>query len=321
MSGAAGPTLGARLWAYVELARLSNAPTVASNAVAGAGLAAIAQSSGEPLRNWTGIALTAAACSAFYVAGMALNDLIDRRIDADERPFRPIPSGRVSPSGAAAFASVGVIGGLWLLSGRGSPALTAGVILVALIVAYDLLHHRTRLAVFLMGGCRAMVYVTGALAAGLPSTWFPILLPATVLLAYVAGFSLIARHEAEAADSVGPGRSDFAALVRLLPFLPLASVLVLADPSRHRLPRSVGEFALLGAGAIVAAALVSWIAAAGKAVAERPPRIGRAVTMWIAGISLIDAFLLVLAGSLPWAAAAVGAFFLTRLLQRRIAGT
>ena len=36
--------------------------------------------------------------SLMYLAGMALNDYADREIDAVERPSRPIPSGRISPS-------------------------------------------------------------------------------------------------------------------------------------------------------------------------------------------------------------------------------
>ncbi|WP_235934646.1 UbiA family prenyltransferase, partial [Agromyces humi] len=39
-----------------------------------------------------------------YSGGMALNDYADRRLDAVERPERPIPSGRISPRRALGVA-------------------------------------------------------------------------------------------------------------------------------------------------------------------------------------------------------------------------
>ncbi|EWM68193.1 transferase, partial [Micromonospora sp. M42] len=47
----------------------------------------------------------AGASVLLYWAGMAANDWADRRLDAVERPERPIPSGRVRPSVALGVAS------------------------------------------------------------------------------------------------------------------------------------------------------------------------------------------------------------------------
>ena len=57
---------------------------------------------------WTGAASTSnrrgwampAASALIYLGGMALNDWADRELDAEERPERPIPSGRISPTAA-----------------------------------------------------------------------------------------------------------------------------------------------------------------------------------------------------------------------------
>ncbi|MGW5016514.1 UbiA family prenyltransferase, partial [Micromonospora chalcea] len=47
----------------------------------------------------------AGASVLLYWAGMAANDWADRRLDAVERPERPIPSGRVRPAVALGVAS------------------------------------------------------------------------------------------------------------------------------------------------------------------------------------------------------------------------
>ena len=70
----------------LRLGRVSNLPTVWTNALAGTALAG-----GEI---WTRpTLLVAVGLSLLYVSGMYLNDAFDRDIDALERPDRPIPAG------------------------------------------------------------------------------------------------------------------------------------------------------------------------------------------------------------------------------------
>ncbi|WP_234588919.1 UbiA family prenyltransferase, partial [Micromonospora sp. MH99] len=47
----------------------------------------------------------AGASVLLYWAGMAANDWADRELDAVERPERPIPSGRVTPTAALGLAA------------------------------------------------------------------------------------------------------------------------------------------------------------------------------------------------------------------------
>src|SRR5688572_6448443 len=84
-----------RLGVWLRLGRVSNLPTVWTNVLAALALAGALRP--EPV-----VPLLALAFSVFYVGGMYLNDAFDRRIDAVERPNRPIPSGQVSA--AAVFA-------------------------------------------------------------------------------------------------------------------------------------------------------------------------------------------------------------------------
>src|SRR5262245_18818026 len=56
---------------------------------------------------WLGseFALLLVASAGLYLAGMVFNDVFDRKLDAEERPNRPIPSGRVSLRGAVTFGA------------------------------------------------------------------------------------------------------------------------------------------------------------------------------------------------------------------------
>ena len=114
--------------AWLQLARVSNTPTVVSNAVAGAMLVSTTAGTGT-------VVLVAVAMALFYTAGMVLNDIADAEIDRRERPERPIPSGAVSPLAAIAVFCGLIAVGLTLLASEGLEPFFAGVGLVALIVA------------------------------------------------------------------------------------------------------------------------------------------------------------------------------------------
>ncbi|MFO0827519.1 MAG: UbiA family prenyltransferase [Phycisphaerales bacterium] len=343
------------LRAYLELSRISNAPTVVSNVFAGAALGAYVGPAA--ISAWP-VAASAVACVAFYVAGMALNDLFDRTTDARERPTRPIPSGRVSASGAAIFATALIALGLAFLASTNVAALLAGAALVGCILLYDSIHLTHRWSVLVMGACRGMVYVVAALAIGADGRSWTFVGPTTILAVYVASFSVIARREAGRVADVPPfscascgypssrdhGRCaecgrDFGPSIPgsvrvgdpphrgLLHasnlFLPLLCAAGLFLPISHFQPLAPSRLppTTVLATLVLFLFLVGWMITATQAVTRRPPAIGRAVTMWIAAISLYDATLLVVLRELPLALAAAGCFALTRALQRRIAGT
>ena len=86
----AGAIRPMNLQTFLKLGRVSNLPTVWTNAIAGAVLAGVA-----PL---TEILVVGLALTLFYVGGMWLNDAFDAEIDARERANRPIPMGQVKVS-------------------------------------------------------------------------------------------------------------------------------------------------------------------------------------------------------------------------------
>jgi 4-hydroxybenzoate polyprenyltransferase len=114
----------------LRLGRVSNLPTVWTNVLAATALAGGAWQNAR-----TGLVLL--AMSLFYVGGMYLNDYFDRTIDARERPERPIPAGDISANAVAAAGFGMLAAGIVLLATTGVAAAVAGLILAALIVAYN----------------------------------------------------------------------------------------------------------------------------------------------------------------------------------------
>ena len=120
---------------WLALARLSNLPTVVSDSLVGVALAVGLGWSPDAMSVTDAIETTFAMC-CFYVAGMVLNGIVDREIDARERPTRPIASGRIAlPWAWTAFVVLLYIGFVsrpsW--SSAPIPAAVAGVIGVWLL--------------------------------------------------------------------------------------------------------------------------------------------------------------------------------------------
>jgi hypothetical protein len=129
---------------------------------------------------------------------MALNDVFDREQDARERPFRPIPSGRISVRGASLVGGGLMLIGLALAAAVSQQAILIACGLAACVLLYDGLLKSTLLGPIAMGGCRFLNIMLGASAQ---ATWIFVWRSETVMLAaclgvYTAGVTLFARSEA-----------------------------------------------------------------------------------------------------------------------------
>ncbi len=284
----------ARLQTYVALGRVSNLPTVWSNALAAVVLAGAAPTPGM-------IASLSVSFSLFYVGGMFLNDAFDHRYDARVRPDRPIPSGRIRLSEvyALGFAMlVGAVASLALHSSAPAPILS-GVALVGAVVLYDAWHKNNPLSPLLMGLCRVLIYLTAALAVA--GTLGPsLLLGAAALLAYLIGLTFTAKQE------------HLARLGNLWPLLFLLVPFALTARAALASPWSAALWL----------AFAGWVSHTLWRVKQR--QVGPAVVQFIAGISLLDAlwiFCTLGERGLPLVAAALGCFALTLALQRYVKGT
>jgi hypothetical protein len=123
---------------------------------------------------------------------------------------------------------------------------------------------------------------------------------AGLLAAYIMGLSFVARQET---------------LARLTNLWPLA---FLAAPFIYGLPgalRSIGP-------AVIYMSFVAWVVYALWRLMRRTQKdIREGVSALIAGIALLDALLIALAGNVWFAAMAAGGALLTRLAHRLIPGT
>ncbi|CAM5249106.1 SCO3242 family prenyltransferase [Streptomyces griseomycini] len=146
----------ARLRDWAELLRVSALFTVPGDALAGAAAAG--------LRPHRGTAYAVGASLCLYEAGMALNDWADRDEDAVDRPHRPVPSGRVSPTAALGAAGLLTAAGLTLAARAGRPALAVATALTATVWAYDLRLKHTPAAPTAMAAARALDLLLGAVA-------------------------------------------------------------------------------------------------------------------------------------------------------------
>lgn len=276
----------------LRLGRVSNLPTVWSNVLAGAALSGHAGGGGE-------LALLLLALSLIYVAGMYLNDAFDRRIDARERPERPIPAGLVSARLVFLAGYALLAAGVAVLAALGAAAFLAGLCLAATVLVYDLWHKHNPFSPLLMGLCRMQVYLISGLALSAGALSGPLLLAALALLGYLIALTYVAKQE---------GR---ARLGRLAPLLGLAAppLFLLSQPFQPwMLP-----FLLLS---------LAWTAHCLRLAWPGPDRdTPRAVGGLIAGIALVDALFIAAAGLPQWAALAALAAWLTLSWQRRVPGT
>jgi 4-hydroxybenzoate polyprenyltransferase len=282
----------------LRLGRVSNLPTVWTNVAA-----AIVLAGGVP--HPPTIVLLALAASLFYVGGMFLNDVYDAEIDREERPERPIPAGEIDRAVVERWGYGLLASGLVVVAAHGLafgsvpmwPALLAGLATCAVIVVYDRWHKGNPAAPVIMGLCRVGIYVTAALAVA-PGLPLPLLTGAALLLGYVLGLTYVARHE-----------NDVAGLKRWWPLVGLFAPIAYMVPV---LRGALVLWAILGGFGM-------WVFRAIDLL--RKGAIRGAVVSLIAGISLLDALLLIRHGELVLAIGAIGAFGLTLALQRRVAGT
>jgi 4-hydroxybenzoate polyprenyltransferase len=290
--------LSIQLRAWAEVGRISNLPTTASNVLVGSVLGGGLTTHIDWLRAgaaWCAIAM-------LYLAGMILNDVADIAIDRNERPGRPIPSGRITRTNAGAAVITLIVLALLItsiLSWRASVAVAALVIIIAI---YDFTHARSAVTVVLMGACRGLIYVIAALSVLESPNWPQVIIFASLMTIYTTSFSIIARRE----TSTSLDQRKWLALT-----LPLIPMLALTAIQLHQW--------LWPAIAMV----VLWfvLALAARDVFIKPPRMKNAVMMWIAAISLLDAFLLTVLDRPLLALGAGACFIITCVAQRRVIGT
>jgi UbiA prenyltransferase family protein len=258
----------------------------------------------------SGLAVRDADCALIlssgliYLAGLVLNDYFDREVDAAERPGRPIPSGDVSATTAAAIGVALLATGVGLACWVSQTAGAVATCLAAAVISYDALLKKTRLSPWSMGTCRALNFLLGLsplLAAGAvpPIAWTgPILLGL-----YIVALTYIARDEVQ-------GNSAQRARTGLLAIAALAAALVFAFALAPG-PRPLWSWAW--PVLVLARGYSNWSPLWHR---QDGPTTGRAIGGGILLIPLLDATICAAAGEPFWALSVAALIVPARILKR-----
>ncbi|MGC5381151.1 SCO3242 family prenyltransferase [Micromonospora sp. DT68] len=299
-----------------ELVRAPAALSVPGDVVAGAAAAGTLSPRTPAL---------AGASVLLYWAGMAANDWADRRLDAVERPERPIPSGRVTPAAAVGLAAGLTAAGVGLaaaVGGRRAAALA--VPLAATIWGYDLLAKNTAAGPAVMAACRGLDVLLGAsggrLARALPS--------AITVAAHTWTVTELSRREVSGADAALPLRTLAGTAV-------VAASAVVASPGVRRVARRTADPAGVpasrtrwaGIAPALPAVLAGWYAArygAAQVRVVQDPSAGKvraAVGAGITGLPALQGALTARGGAGLLGLAVAAAAPLGRRLARKVSPT
>lgn len=304
----------AMLRAWLELARISNLPTVWTNVTAAWLLA------GGP---WLDARLgwLILGGSLLYTAGMILNDVADAGYDRTHKKERPIPSGRISVPSAWLVGGVMMVAGGLLATALGGASGRATLALAAAILFYDLYHKPWPGAVWVMGACRVLLYLMVASVFGGPEAndggaRDVVFLFAASLGSYIVGLTMVARMEAQ---KTPPSllRSLFAKGLLYAPGI--VAIFMWLQTANWRLLSILGDFSALAPLPFILI-FFGFVSYACRIMKKGGPAIGQAVGILLAGIAVVDA-LAVLQVSLSLACIFVLMSPLLRLWQRWIAAT
>lgn len=267
----------------LPLARLLRLPNVfTAFADIGLGLCATATLSPASLNDgfaWKA-ALLVLASGMLYSAGMVWNDYFDLAEDKRDRPFRPLPSGRVSVRTAIFLGTVLLAGGWACAAATGRVGAVVAGTLVAAILAYDARIKRTAAGPIGMALCRFLNVLLGLSLAeteGLPVVTRLHL--ALTIGVYIVGVTWFARTEEK--------RSDPKVLTRAALVMVVAGLLALAVPTRVPSGTSSPLFPYL----LVAAGFWVGVPVLGAIRKPTSDRVQTAVRRSIFGLVVLDALL------------------------------
>lgn len=179
---------------YAELVRVPNLFTAPPDVLVGAALAS-ATGSGVSVVGVAGLSL---ASMLLYAAGTALNDAFDADVDADERPERPIPSGRISRRNGFALGAASLVAGV---AAAGIAAGVVGSVVAAAvaggIVLYDGALKGSFVGFATMGAVRGLNVLLGTTAGTSPTPSASSVVVVLAVATYIAAVTFMAAGETE----------------------------------------------------------------------------------------------------------------------------
>jgi 4-hydroxybenzoate polyprenyltransferase len=272
------PAPPGRIRAYLELLRPANVATALGDVLAGVSVAGVTfVVPGLP----ASLGWLLLASVGLYAGGIVLNDVFDRAIDAEERPERPIPSGRVTAGAAGLLGAVLLAAGVAAAAAAGAVPAAIAVAIVLAVVLYDAWGKRHPfIGPVNMGLCRALNLLLGlAIAPDVLDEAWPL---GAVPLVYIAAVTMVSRGE------VHGGKRPVIVGAIVLVAAAIATLTVIAATR----PVTPGFTLLHGTWAIALTAWLAWRvlpAFARAAITAAPADIRRAVRTGVLSLVLLDA--------------------------------
>ncbi len=263
-----------RFLAYAQLLRLPNVFTALADILLGTLATGVLLSRPLP----SGLLLLASGC--LYCAGMVWNDYFDLDVDKKERPFRPLPSGKISPRTAALLGSGLMVAGIAFAGLASLSSLIVALILAIAILLYDGMLKSTPIGPGNMGLCRFLNVLLGlSLVDSTAFAWLPRYHLAGAVGLYIVGVTWFSRAEAGRSN---PRHLRGAAMVMIA-----ALLLAVAVPV-HRPPNTVTiayPYLVLAFGFLIGIPIFQAIKS------PEPKNVQAAVKRCILGLVILDAIL------------------------------
>jgi 4-hydroxybenzoate polyprenyltransferase len=222
--------LSQKIKALLATARIANVPSVVSNVFTGMMMTVFLTRKHPQWDQPTIFAMLAGVC--LYIAGNFLNDWHDVAWDEKNRPERAIPSGLFSRGLYLGVSIVLATCGLLLVISISKYAAIIYCLIATLVILYTILHKKHSYSIWIMGCCRAGLYLLGCAvlfpfiqAEGVtilhsPQTvviyFVKLFVPPIGMMCYIAGISLLARFESSN-QGLTDGTKIFASMLLLLP--------------------------------------------------------------------------------------------------------
>ncbi|MFL6370726.1 MAG: UbiA family prenyltransferase, partial [Nitrososphaeraceae archaeon] len=100
-----------------------------------------------------------------YISGIVFNDYFDIETDLKERPYRPLPSGRIAKRTAFTIGVASMISANLITFGAGLNSCIVSSLISAIVIGYDYKLKRTKAGPIAMGLARSLNVILGATPA------------------------------------------------------------------------------------------------------------------------------------------------------------
>ncbi len=183
---------------FLRLTRPANVVTAVSDILAGVAISGYFLHVVQPVQDWKPLVLLIVSTIGLYAGGVVFNDVFDAKLDAVERPERPIPSGVITGAAAATGGALLLLMGIVAAANVHADPYSISTVLSVAIAVCALLYdkwgkHHFIAGPLMMGLCRGLNLLLGVsiIPGAVAGYWFLAWIP----IVYIAAITMISRGE------------------------------------------------------------------------------------------------------------------------------